>query len=283
MPQFADLQSVTVGDFKVTFLPDGGGIVTPTALYPASTAEGWKKYPDLLDDDGNIITSIGGFLIETGDRKIIIDTGIGPATIDFPGFGPFSGGKYLESLAQTGVGREDVTDVIFTHLHLDHCGWTTVEADGERPLTFPNARHFVTQAEWDFWYGGDNPAGPHPEFVQKPLADRIQWLEAGADFLPGLTIVPTPGHTPGHVSLKLTAGEERLFLIADVMHGEMQIQEPEWGVAFDIDPDMARQTRDALYPELMRPNTLVGANHFSDRIFGRIVERDGQRQWQPLG
>lgn len=282
MPQFADLQSVTVGDFKVTYLADGGGIVIPTALYPASTEEGWQKYPNLLDDDGKIITSLGGFLIETGDRKIVMDTGIGPATIEFPGFGPFSGGKYLESLAQTGVSREDVTDVIFTHLHLDHCGWTTIEVDGERQLTFPNAQHFVTQAEWDFWYGGDNPAGPHPEFVQKPLADRIQWLEPGTDFVPGLSILSTPGHTPGHVSLKLTAGDQRLYLIADVMHGSMQIQEPAWSVAFDIDAEAARATRDGLYPELMQANTIIGANHFSDKIFGRIVEVDGNRQWQAL-
>lgn len=282
MPQFADLQSVTLGDFKITYLADGGGIVVPTALYPASTEAGWQKYPDLLDDDGKVITSLGGFLIETGDRKIVMDTAMGPVTVDFPGFGPFSGGKFLESLEQTGVSREEVTDVIFTHLHLDHCGWTTIEVDGERQLTFPNANFFVTQPEWDFWYGGDNPAGPHPELVQQPLTDIIQWLQPGAEFLPGLAILSTPGHTPGHVSLKLTADDDHLFLIADVMHGAMQIEEPDWGVAFDIDPAVARETRDGLYAELMQPNTLVGANHFSDKIFGRIVEIDGKRQWQAL-
>ncbi len=282
MPHFAPLQSVTLGNFKVTYLPDGGGIVEPGALYPASTAEGWAKYPDLLNEDGKFLTTIGGYLIEAGERKIIVDTGIGPVNIPFPGFGPFFGGKYLESLAQTGVTPEAVTDVIFTHLHLDHVGWTTTAENGQHVLTFPNARHAVTQAEWEFWYGGTNPAGPDPEAVQRPLAPIITFFQGGDELLPGLRILSTPGHTPGHVSLLLETAGQRLYLLADVLHGAMQISEPDWSVAFDIDPAQARATRDALYAELMQPDTLVAVNHFSGTVFGRIVTGDSGRVWQPL-
>lgn len=281
MPNFAPLQTVTLGEMKVTYLPDGGGIVEPLALYPASTAAGWAKYPDLLDDEGKFRTTIGGYLIETGERKLIVDTGIGPLHIPFPGFGPFFGGKYLESLAQTGVARAAVTDVIFTHLHLDHVGWTTVAENGQRVLTFPNARHAVTQAEWDFWYGGDNPAGPDPQTVQQPLAERITFFGAGEELAPGIHVLATPGHTPGHISLLLEAAGQRLYLLADVLHGAMQITEPEWSVAFDINPEMARATRDALYADLVQPNTMVAVNHFSGTVFGRIVATETGLQWAP--
>ncbi len=282
MAKPATLSRVTVGDISVTYLPDGGGIVIPTALYPASDEDDWQNYDHLLDDEGKFITTIGGFYIETAGRRIIVDTGIGPQRLDFPGFGPFYGGRYLESVQQAGIDRQRVTDVFFTHLHLDHCGWTTVEVDGERQLTFPNARHWAGRTEWDFWFGGDDPVGPHPEYVQQPLADRIEWLPENEEVVPGITVRPTPGHTPGHLSLLLQSGDRRLFLVADVLHGTMQLNEPEWSVAFDADPEQARATRDALYPELVRPDTIVGANHFSGNVFGAIVEENGRRQWKPL-
>lgn len=282
MPDFAKLQTVKIGDIKLTYLPDGGGIVNPLALYPASTETGWQKYPELLDDEGKFLTTIGGYLLEVGDRKIAVDQGIGPVNIEFPGFGPFFGSKYLDSLAQTGVAPEAITDVVYTHLHLDHCGWATIEADGQRRLTFPNARYAVSQTEWDFWYGGDNPAGPHPEFVQKPLADRIGFIAAGDSIAPGVTVLATPGHTPGHCSLLLEGGGQRLYLLGDVLHGVMQLREWDWSVAFDADPAAARQTREGLYPQLAQPDTLVAVNHFSNRVFGRITESDGGLNWQPV-
>ena len=282
MVQLAGVSRVALGDTSVTYLPDGGGNAVPTALYPGSDEASWQKYRYFLDEEGNFMTTIGGFFIETPDHRLIVDTGIGPHRFDFPGFGPFYGGRYLESLEQAGVDRNRVTDVLFTHLHLDHCGWTTIEVEGERRLTFPNARHLVTQKEWDFWYGGDNPAGPHPEHVQRPLEGRIEWLAEGEEVIPGATVLPTPGHTPGHVSLLIQDGEQRLYLVADVLNGPVQLQERQWGVAFDVDPEQARATRDALYPELVRPGTLVGANHFCDQVFGCIVEEDGRRRWKPL-
>lgn len=282
MPDFAPMQSATLGNFKVTYLPDGGGVADPVASYPASTAEAWQAYTDLLNEEGQFLTSIGGFLIETGERKIIVDTGIGPVSLDFPGIGNFSGGRYLDSLAQSGVAPEAVTDVIFTHMHVDHVGWTTVEVDGQRRLTFPNARHRVSAAEWNLWHGGDNPAGPDPETVQKPLEGRLEMLADGDVIVPGLSVLATPGHTPGHLSLLITAGEQRLYLTADVFFGVMQLQQTGWNIAFDADPVQAQQTREELLAELLKPHTLAGINHFSNRVFGRVVNQDGVVSWQPL-
>lgn len=289
MPDFAKLSSIQIGRVKVTYLPDGGGIVTPEALYPASTAAGWQHYPELLDNDGKFLTTIGSFLIEMDDQKIAVDTGIGPVHLDFPGFGPFFGGRYLESLAEAGVKPEEVTQVVFTHLHLDHCGWTTVEKDGDRTevggraLTFANARHFASKTEWDSWYGGDNPIGPHPEFVQRPLADRIEFLEEGQTVAPGITVLSTPGHTAGHISLRIESEGETGYILGDVLHGTMQLTEKDWSVAFDADQATARASREKILGEVAQPGVVVAANHFSNAVFGHIVaDEDGRLSWQPL-
>lgn len=282
MPNIADFKTITIGEAKVSFLPDGVGVSDPVATYPASSEEGWQQYGNLLDENGQFLTTIGAFLIEIGERRIAVDTGIGPESYDFPGFGQFSGGQYLDSLKKTGTAPEEVTDVVFTHLHLDHCGWTTIEVNGKQRLLFPNARYFVTAAEWEFWYGGDNPAGPHPETVQKPLQGRLQMIDDGDSIAPGLTVIGTPGHTPGHVSVRIESGEQRLFLTGDILFGPMQLEQPDWSIVFDTDPELARQSREALYPELVKPNTISAVNHFADAVFGLIKQEGDRLRWEPL-
>ena len=281
MVQFSPSHSVGIGEFRVTFLADGGGRVNPLASFPASTAEGWERHPELLDQ-GIFVTSIGGFVIETGDHKIVVDAGIGPQTVDFPGFGPFSGGRFLDSLEATGVAPESVTQLVFTHLHLDHCGWVSQESEGRRQLIFPNARCRVTAAEWDFWYGGDNPAGPDPIQAQAPLAERIETFQEGDAIVPGLTVLETPGHSPGHISLLLESQGERLYLLGDLIHSSAQLAEPDWSIAFDVDAAAARKSRERLLDLAERSGDMVAANHFPDQVFGRILRQGGQRLWAPL-
>lgn len=282
MPHIAPLQTVTVGDIRVTYLPDGGGALAPTALYPGTTPEQWRPYAGYLGENGGVVTTVGGYLIETGDRKVIVDTGLGPVELEFPGFGPMYGRHYLESFARTGVARTAVTDVIFTHLHLDHVGWTTIEENGERVLLFPNARYYVHRTEWDAWQGSDNPAGPHPEFVVKPLAPIIRFMAGGDEVVPCVEVVETPGHTPGHVSLVVNGGSERLLLTADLFHCPVQVSERSWYVAFDMDPEQARASRERMYPELVRPDTLAAVNHFSDQVFGHFSQEGDGYRWTPI-
>lgn len=283
MPHTAPVQTVAVGDMRVTYLPDGGGALAPTALYPGTTDEQWRAYARYLGDNGGVITTVGGYLIEAGDRKMIVDTGLGPVQLEFPGFGPMYGGHYLDSFARTGVAREEVTDVIFTHLHLDHVGWTTVEENGKRALLFPNARYFVNRTEWDAWQDSDNPAGPHPEYVVKPLAPIVRFVAGGDEVAPGVALVDTPGHTPGHMSLILSSGGERLILTADLLHCPAQVTERSWCVAFDMDPEQAIASRERMYPELVRPGTLAAVNHFSEQVFGHFSQEGDAYRWTPIG
>ncbi len=276
MPTFAGPDRIHLGDVRVTFLADGGGVTDPLVAWPDSSPEAWNHHRRHLDADGKFITSVGGFLVEVGDRKVVVDTGIGPSRIDFPGVGYFEGSRFLDSLATTGVTPEEVTDVVYTHLHLDHCGWTTV--DGR--LTFPNARHLVSAGEWDHWHGGDDPAGPDPARVQQPLEGHLDHVEDGQTIVPGIDVVFTPGHTPGHLSLVVSSGTSRILILGDAMHCAVQMSEPQWNIAFDMDPDMARATRAKMLEELERPDTVGAACHFASGLtFGRVLVGEGTRYW----
>lgn len=110
----------------------------------------WAAHRELFDENGKLVFSLGGFLVETGEQKVIVDLGFGDATVPIPPMdGVYRGGRFLDSLRQTGVKPTDVNVVFFTHLHFDHVGWTV--QDGS--LTFPNARYLAGQGEWDFWCG----------------------------------------------------------------------------------------------------------------------------------
>ncbi|MBQ2753722.1 MAG: MBL fold metallo-hydrolase [Firmicutes bacterium] len=276
---FAPMQTITSGNCKVTYIPDGGAYISSGAMYPTSDAEGWTGYPELTDDQARVIVSLGGFLIETGDRKILMDLGYGPYNVEFPGFGPFMGGKYLESLAATGVKPEEITDVFYTHLHLDHVGWTSVEKDGKRVLTFPNARYMCSETEWNFWPGDESGLGPDPETVVKPLTGVIQFVKDGEEIAPGLTAYAAPGHTPGFMTLKLETGADTIWFCADIFHCTVQFSERKWHAVFDIDPAAGEVSRVAKLPEFVKDGVIMADGHFSNGAFGKLTEEDGKYIW----
>lgn len=284
MPTVSRTTTVSVGRARVTYLADGGGRAAPTALFPDTTEADWTGLAGSLDAEGDLVTSIGGFVARLGEAVVVIDAGIGPGTRAFPGLGTFEGGDFLTSLSEAGVGLEEVTDVVFTHLHVDHVGWVTRPSPEGPRLTFPNARHHVAAREWDFWSGKDDPAGPDPGRVQARLEGRIARVADGDAIAPGITVMATAGHTPGHLSVVIDGGDDvRVVVLGDVLFTPAQLEAPAWAAAFDVDPAAARRTRERLLPQLDHPGTLVAAGHFADRVFGRIARSDVRFTWRAYG
>ena len=135
-PHIAPQQVIKYPSIKVTYVIDDYSYIPTNIMYPSSKSESWKQFEELTDDKGNMLVTFGGFLIESGDKKVLMDLGLGTEKVNFPGFGMVSGKGYLDSLNNIGIKPEDITDVFYTHLHMDHCGWTSIEKKWKKSFNF---------------------------------------------------------------------------------------------------------------------------------------------------
>jgi glyoxylase-like metal-dependent hydrolase (beta-lactamase superfamily II) len=213
---------------------------------------------------------LGGFLIRTGDRTVLVDAGVG--TIDN---GKYAGGGFLDSLRGLGVTPDEVTDVLFTHLHFDHVGWATKKGE----VVFPNATYRVHSADWAHFV---ESADAEPGAVRKlsPLASRLETFTTDGALAPGLSARHTPGHTPGSTVYVVADGDERALLLGDVVHSVVELHERDWEAVFDVDPVAASAVRNAIADEVADSTDLVVGAHFPGLRFGRVVTAFGNRTFQ---
>ena len=218
--------------------------------------------------DGMIEFALGGFVLQLGDRTVVIDCGLGPMKTD----GGMEGGQFLASLDALGVQPSDVTDVLFTHLHFDHVGWATQKG----VVVFPNATYRCHRADWAHFV--DDPAGGAARKMA-PVADRMEFWESDTTIFPGLDVQGAPGHTPGSTIMVVSHGKDRAMLLGDVVHCPLELVEDDWQAVFDVDPVLAQRTRAAVARELEGTNTAIAAAHFPGLQFGRLLETGGKRSW----
>ncbi len=260
----------TVGNVELVSLTDDHGAGPATVVFPASTMETWRaEYPELLDADKLIHPRYGSVAVRSDGRLIVVDTGGGPPT-----------GALLDEMKRKGVDREAVDVVVTTHLHPDHVGWNLTDT---RP-TFPNARYLVPKKDYDYWTGpGVLEESPHVSDSVVPLdaLGALDLIEGEHSLTSELTTVPTPGHTPGHVSIAIVSAGVHGFILGDVAHSPAQAHYTDWNPAFDVDPDLAQPTRHRIFDRLEEEGSLVSAGHFPEPGFGRFVRSGGRRRWQP--
>lgn len=257
-----------VGGFRIDPVIDGTGRFEPTRSFRGTTPEQWAVHRDLLDEDGLLGFSMGGFLVRGHGRVTLVDLGIGPRS-----FLGIDGGRYLDSLAGLGVAAEEITDVVFTHLHFDHIGWATGPA-GE--ATFPRATYRCHPSDWEHFLV-EHP-GAEAELLE-PVADRFETWAGDGPLLPGIDVMGAPGHTPGSTVMVISSGPARAMLLGDVVHCPVELVDDEWDSMFDVDPDLARRTRVELNRELEGSDVPVAAAHFAGLEFGRLLAGTGRRRW----
>jgi glyoxylase-like metal-dependent hydrolase (beta-lactamase superfamily II) len=274
---------IRVGSVEIMMLSDGMLEFDLCNFFPTIPAENWRQYESHLTEEHKVRFNLGSYLIRSDGRTILVDTGLGPKPADTPDV-PW--GELMQDFQANGVRPEDVDMVVMTHLHRDHVGWN-LRAEGQKYVpTFPKARYWMSAKDWDVCHQPD---------VQKerfPNAPTCVWpLEALGlvELMHGehgisreLTAVPTPGHTPGHVSILVTSQGERALVLGDAAHNPTQVVEPDWVSRADMDPDLTRQTRRALMERLEREQITVAAGHFPAPGFGKIVRLEGRRYWRGL-
>ena len=296
-----ETQQIILGDVTVSRVEEMHGPVMPAdQFFPDLPERAWKDHRELLvpdhlgADDNMVHAAMQTWVLRSGGRTIVVDTGIGndkarPAVDAWDHMQL----DYLGNLARAGVRPEDVDLVINTHLHTDHIGWNTRLADGAWVPTFPNATYLMPKTDFDFWNPANNPdiAGGINENAFEdsiaPVLDagQVKLWEDSHVIDANLRLDAAPGHTPGHSVIVLESGTDKALLAADIMHTPLQVAHPDHSSCFCQDPAQARVTRRRLLGWAADTNALVLPAHFSGRS-ALEVQHQGNgfaiTHWAPL-
>jgi glyoxylase-like metal-dependent hydrolase (beta-lactamase superfamily II) len=272
-----------IGDVTVTKIVElevtgGSRFILPQATYEAVLPISWLQ-PHFADERGRLKMSIHALVVETPERRIVVDTCLGNDKEGrrIPGWNNLQG-PFLADLAAAGFPRESIDTVLCTHLHVDHVGWNTMLVGDRWVPTFPNARYLMGRVEFDHWRAQREREDMAAVFADSVapihnagLADLVETDHLICD---EISLVPTVGHTPGHVSVRISSKGEEALITGDFMHHPCQIARPDWSSLADSDPDEARRTRERMLGELCGRPVLVIGTHFAGATAGHIV-RDG--------
>ena len=271
-----------IGRLQVSAVVERAGPTRPTFLFPDAVAEAVERHrdclaPHFLDERGRLLQSVHSFVVEAPGLRMLVDTCIGNDKPRTQAHWHMQRTAYLADLAAAGFPPESIDLVLCTHLHVDHVGWNTRLADGRWVPTFPRARYLFERSEWEYWAKQDGDEyGPIIADSVRPIVDAGRADLVSSDHRIGdeLWLEPTPGHTPGHVSLRLASQGEQGVITGDLMHAPIQCGEPGWQSHFDTDPDVARATRRAFLEGCANREIWVLGSHFHAPTAGHVV-REG--------
>ena len=235
-------------------------------------------YPHFVTEEGHLKLSIHALVVKAPGLTLVVDTCVGndkPRTL--------MGGvalqtAFLESLSAAGVTPESVDAVVCTHLHVDHVGWNTRLQDGCWVPTFPNARYLIGRREYEHWSAeGDSEQQAILADSVKPIFDAglATLVEMDHRISPEISLTPTPGHTPGHVSVLIESQGARALITGDMLHHPCQFGHPEWSPPFDSDPHAGAAMRRSVMERVAGEPVLVIGTHFAAPTAGRVV-REGE-------
>jgi len=258
-----------------TAMTGGTRFILPQATPEAVLTMPWL-IPDFASTEGRLKMSVHSLVVETPSRRIVVDTGLGN---DKQGRGLPAWNNlqtpYLAELTAAGYPPDTIDTVICTHLHVDHVGWNTRLVGEQWVPTFPNARYLFGRTEYEYWR--DNSS--HPELAAvfndsvKPVVDagQVDLVASDARLWDEIQLIPTPGHSPGHMSVHIQSEGAEAILTGDVAHHPCQMVHPDWSAKVDFDPVQSARSRRELLSRFADTPTLVIGGHFD----AGYVKRDG--------
>jgi len=259
---------------ETTFLP-------ALELLPGLTAEvlaenrPWMRNADAIDASDVLILCFQSYIVKTPHHTILVDSCIGndKPRPQRPKWNMKTDGTYMRALATAGFSVEDIDYVMCTHLHVDHVGWNTRLENGRWLPTFPNARYVFARTEFDYWTE-QNAKTEVPPFGDSvlPIVEARKAEIVRDDFEIGdhVRILPTPGHTPGHVAFTFGRGKDTAVVSGDLMHSPLQARYPEFSAKFDVDQALAAATRRNFLERYCDTDTVCCTAHFPSPSAGRI-------------
>jgi glyoxylase-like metal-dependent hydrolase (beta-lactamase superfamily II) len=271
-----------IGEVEVTRIVEVWNREDPLSmLLEGGTPELMLSYPWLrphhATGDGNLLVNFQGFAIKSGHRRIIIDTCIGANRQREYDFFSNLQSRFLEDLEFIGIRPQDVDTVLCTHLHFDHVGWNTRLINGEWTPTFPNARYLLGHEEYEHWMmlratGGYHDVRHLAECVD-PIVSRglADFVDSSHRLSPEIFLEPSPGHTPGHVSVRIQSAGQEAIITGDLLHNPIQIAIPRHAANFDMNKVLAAEQRARFVERYRNRAALVIGSHFCEPTAGWIV------------
>jgi glyoxylase-like metal-dependent hydrolase (beta-lactamase superfamily II) len=284
-------ERVRVGSVEIAVATDAEFRYAPAQFIPGVSGEQWRPYLNGADPEDLYESRVTTFVVRSQGKNILVDSGVG-----VHGLWRFGDGHLLDSLTELDLAPEDIDFVLPTHMHLDHVGWNTRPTPEGPVPTFTRARYLFQQADWDtyinddFLYGElENPMRKTTQEMMKvavlPLKDSglMDLIGPEKAITDEVTLLHTPGHTPGSVSVLVQSGSEAALLIGDVAHNPAQLTETDWTPAIDVDQSLSKRSRKALVEQAQRLNALVAGGHLGApdaSAFGRMIVMDGRPMWR---
>jgi glyoxylase-like metal-dependent hydrolase (beta-lactamase superfamily II) len=269
-----------VGKVKITKIVELETTGSTRFILPLATNEEIRQWPwlipDFANEEGRLKMSIHSLVVETPSRRIVVDTGLGN---DKEGrkVPTWNNRKdaFLETMTSAGFPPDSIDTVLCTHLHVDHVGWNTKLAGGKWVPTFGNARYVFGKTEYEHWRDYRDEPDKVAVFDDsvKPIVDagKAELVAGDARLADEITLIPTPGHSPGHMSIHIKSDGEEGLLTGDVAHHPCQMAHLDWSSTADSDPVQSTVTRRELFSRFADTPTLVIGGHFN----AGHIRRDG--------
>lgn len=280
-----------IGDVKITRIIElevagGSKFILPDATRDACLPIEWMQ-PHFMDADGNLIMSVHALIVDTGSHKIMVDTCIGnDKQRNIPAWSNLQT-QFLTDIEAAGYPRESIDYVMCTHLHVDHVGWNTMLVDGEWVPTFPNARYLIAEKEWAYWDANEDEEAYGPVLADsvRPVVDAgmVDFVGDTHQLCDGIVLEPTPGHTPGHVSVHITSSGEEALITGDCIHHPVQMTRTDWCSSADYDQSQGRSTREGLLEKYVDQDVLIIGTHFATPTAGHVKRLEAGGFWLDVG
>ncbi len=277
--QSAYFHRLRVGGNEVTVVSDGQlPLGNPKGTFiGASDEEVRKMLTDNFLSPDNVVLEQNAPIVNTGDKLILFDTGMGTSKA----FGPTTG-RLIKSMSEANIKPEDIDAVVFSHAHIDHIGGV-VDESGK--VLFPNAQFYITQSDFEFWTDEGKLGSPLKDFVIHarknllPVRDKLVFIKDGQEFLPGVQAIAAPGHTVGHTIFMISSGGKSFAFLGDLTHHPiLLLEKPRMEFSYDSDPKQAAASRVKLLDMIASNKIPIMSYHFAWPGFGHIGKNgDGFR------
>ena len=265
------MHTTTLGDFELTVISDGTYFLDGGAFFGVVPKTMWSKRA-IVDDQNRFATGLNSLLIRTGDKNILVETGIGnklPEKLVQVFKQP---AKLLDNLHGAGLAPEDIDIVINTHLHFDHCGWNTVRRGDQVMPTFPKAKYYVQRKEWEhgrLQLERDAISYMSPNYDPLIESGQMELLDGDREIVPGVSVKVFPGHTANMQGVIVGSGGKKACYISDLIPTSMHL-DLTWVMAFDLFPLTTIESRKKYYAQAIPEGWLTVFTHDDKTPWGYI-------------